>query len=634
MRWPWRWLVWLLLLRGDGGTEYTLLFQSAGQLVKDDDVQVGGRRVGSVADDRAHRRQPGRDQGRGRGAVRAAARGHDGRHPLTSLSGIANRYVALTPGAGRRQGAAGRRHAARPDSTTDVVDLDQIFNTLDERTRGDLAGRHQGLRRPVRGQGRRGRPVGEVLQPAAVDLAPARAGGRPRTRARSRASSSTPRGPSPRSPSAATTCRPRRQRERDRGGDRAGERRAGAGARPAADHAAARQHDVREPARHARRPRRARRRVQARDQGPRAVPARAAPARRAPRGRRSATCALLVRPRRRRQRPGRGHAASCPRLQHVATPGLPQRPRGARAARSRCSSSRAPTRPTSSAGSATSARAPRTTTPTATSRASSRSSTPSSSPTTRPAACSRRSRRPARLDGLQTGADPPLPGRRHAAAAGRLGAVHATAAASTATRRLVAPRPMRRVARHRPADRGRRRVRGRRAGRGRRRRRRLQGPRDLRQRRLRHPGRGRQGRGRQGRRDRLDRRHATTTRPPSCSTSPSPGYQDFRQDAECIVRPQSLIGERFVECTPTQPRSPGDEPPPALRQDRGRADGEGQYLLPVERTGKPVDLDLINNIMRQPEPPAPVDHPHRPRASASPAAARTSTRSSAAPTRR
>src|ERR1043166_7742572 len=30
------------------------------------------------------------------------------------------------------------------------------------------------------------------------------------------------------------------------------------------------------------------------------------------------------------------------------------------------------------------------------------------------------------------------------------------------------------------------------------------------------------------------------------------GYQDFRKDAECTVRPQSLIGERFVECEPTQ----------------------------------------------------------------------------------
>ena len=40
--------VWLLLFRGPSGTEYTLLFQNAGQLVTDDDVQVGGRRVGSV----------------------------------------------------------------------------------------------------------------------------------------------------------------------------------------------------------------------------------------------------------------------------------------------------------------------------------------------------------------------------------------------------------------------------------------------------------------------------------------------------------------------------------------------------------------------------------------------------------
>ena len=37
-----------LLLRGDGGTEYTLVFENAGQLVPDNDVQVGGRRIGSV----------------------------------------------------------------------------------------------------------------------------------------------------------------------------------------------------------------------------------------------------------------------------------------------------------------------------------------------------------------------------------------------------------------------------------------------------------------------------------------------------------------------------------------------------------------------------------------------------------
>jgi ABC-type transporter Mla subunit MlaD len=78
-----------------------------------------------------------------------------------------------------------------------------------------------------------------------------------------------------------------------------------------------------------------------------------------------------------------------------------------------------------------------------------------------------------------------------------------------------------------------------------------------------------------------------------------PAYQDFRTDARCQVRPQSLIGEKFVECEPTQPRAADTEPPPALRKIE-RGEGEGQYLLPVTNTEKSVDLDLINNVMRLP----------------------------------
>jgi ABC-type transporter Mla subunit MlaD len=77
------------------------------------------------------------------------------------------------------------------------------------------------------------------------------------------------------------------------------------------------------------------------------------------------------------------------------------------------------------------------------------------------------------------------------------------------------------------------------------------------------------------------------------------GFQDFRSDAVCTIRPQSLIGEKFVECTPTQPREQGAAPAPALKKiDSGP--GEGQYLLPVTQTRRPVDLDLVNNIMRRP----------------------------------
>jgi len=78
------------------------------------------------------------------------------------------------------------------------------------------------------------------------------------------------------------------------------------------------------------------------------------------------------------------------------------------------------------------------------------------------------------------------------------------------------------------------------------------------------------------------------------------GYQDFRRDASCIVRPQNLIGERFVECTPTQTHPAGESPPPALAKIR-RGPGEGQYLLPVTNTQQTVDIDLIGDTMREPE---------------------------------
>src|SRR3954449_9573307 len=43
-----------------------------------------------------------------------------------------------------------------------------------------------------------------------------------------------------------------------------------------------------------------------------------------------------------------------------------------------------------------------------------------------------------------------------------------------------------------------------------------------------------------------------------------PGFDDFREDAECTIRPQSLIGEKFIECTPTQPRPAGAAVPDPL----------------------------------------------------------------------
>jgi ABC-type transporter Mla subunit MlaD len=75
-----------------------------------------------------------------------------------------------------------------------------------------------------------------------------------------------------------------------------------------------------------------------------------------------------------------------------------------------------------------------------------------------------------------------------------------------------------------------------------------------------------------------------------------PGFQDFRRDANCIIRPQSLIGEKYVDCRPTLPRAPGTEPPPPLRTVEDGQPGEGQRLLPLENNSTSVDPDLINDI--------------------------------------
>ena len=77
------------------------------------------------------------------------------------------------------------------------------------------------------------------------------------------------------------------------------------------------------------------------------------------------------------------------------------------------------------------------------------------------------------------------------------------------------------------------------------------------------------------------------------------GFKDFRQDASCTIRPQSLIGEKYIDCEPTQPRAPGTPLPPPLQKIQS-GPGAGQYLLPLENNGTTVDLDLIQNINRLP----------------------------------
>ena len=66
-------------------------------------------------------------------------------------------------------------------------------------------------------------------------------------------------------------------------------------------------------------------------------------------------------------------------------------------------------------------------------------------------------------------------------------------------------------------------------------------------------------------------------------------FGPFREDARCQIRPQSLIGEKFVQC------SPGTPDAPELRRRGGR-----RPTVPVERTHSPVDLDLVFGALRRP----------------------------------
>jgi phospholipid/cholesterol/gamma-HCH transport system substrate-binding protein len=81
----------------------------------------------------------------------------------------------------------------------------------------------------------------------------------------------------------------------------------------------------------------------------------------------------------------------------------------------------------------------------------------------------------------------------------------------------------------------------------------------------------------------------------------NPGFQNFRADASCTIKPQALIGEKYVDCLPTQQRAEGTPLPPPLRKIPAGREGAGQYLLPVTNTASPVGVDQLGDINHLPE---------------------------------
>src|ERR671914_1301438 len=120
-----------------GGYHVYLTLDNAGQLVRGNQVKVGGRPVGLVEDIELQ------DDARARIEVSIdddLAPLHEGSVMTlraTSLSGIANRYLALEPGRNDEPEIPDGGEV-RAEDGREAVDLDQVLNTLDPSTQRDL----------------------------------------------------------------------------------------------------------------------------------------------------------------------------------------------------------------------------------------------------------------------------------------------------------------------------------------------------------------------------------------------------------------------------------------------------------------------------------------------------------------
>ncbi|HVY78914.1 MAG TPA: MlaD family protein [Solirubrobacterales bacterium] len=128
-------LGYVIFFSGNGEHKYNLLFQNASQLVPDNQVLIGGQPVGSVDSIELT------DDNLAKVVVSVSQELHEGTTATiraTSLSGVANHYVSISPGPNSNPSLdeGGTLGLA---STTTPVDIDQFFNTFPAPVRRSLA---------------------------------------------------------------------------------------------------------------------------------------------------------------------------------------------------------------------------------------------------------------------------------------------------------------------------------------------------------------------------------------------------------------------------------------------------------------------------------------------------------------
>jgi phospholipid/cholesterol/gamma-HCH transport system substrate-binding protein len=156
----------VLLFRGDGGYTVTAEFVNAGQVVKGNEVKAGGVTVGSVKD--IDLSQDGRAEikiGIDDSDYQPLRRGTQLLIKQASLSGIANRYVDLQlgPANGEEIDDGG---TIGVDQTGSAVELDQIFDLFNDRTRTGLQDFFKGSAEMLKGRGKELREGVHYLNPA------------------------------------------------------------------------------------------------------------------------------------------------------------------------------------------------------------------------------------------------------------------------------------------------------------------------------------------------------------------------------------------------------------------------------------------------------------------------------------
>jgi phospholipid/cholesterol/gamma-HCH transport system substrate-binding protein len=132
-----------LVFSSGGGTDYHLEMNEAGQLVRGNQVQVGGVPVGSVTNIELTHDFKARITIHVDSSLTPLHEGTIAEIRVPSLTGVANRYVALTPGPNNHPVLPAG--ATLPASDThEVVDLDRLLDTLNTPTRKGLQGLVQG----------------------------------------------------------------------------------------------------------------------------------------------------------------------------------------------------------------------------------------------------------------------------------------------------------------------------------------------------------------------------------------------------------------------------------------------------------------------------------------------------------